>query len=421
MQTNYLKYFVDVARLGTAAAAASANYMTPQGISRSLSVLESELGCKLFERQSNKMALSEYGQRILPIAIRMLNVQTDMERSVLDVRELTNKASKLGVVAYLANVAFDSGFIWPMTNEFEGLFANTRLVQCNNAEVLQNLLQENHRDDEVALGLFCFFSPFERENQNAIASLEENGFVYQQYLVSYDMAVVSQHSKLSGKKTISRADMLSHPLIASNDDIAKVLERLYGEDAVSMVTSDSGFRFSMVERNLGISVVPAFSQILSYGDFGEFHGVKAVPLKEPYYLEIGFAAKREVHDNEYVKEFFQRLTSFYSQFTDTPYISLASSDLTMRNDGSASGNNNEAVLRTAAERYGLTKREEETLEMLMADASTSFIAEQLGTALSTVKSHEYSIYSKMDVHSHGELTLLLDEIAKGEDDLQSRQ
>lgn len=420
MQTNYLKYFVDVARLGTAAAAASANYMTPQGISRSLSVLESELGCKLFERQSNKMVLSEYGQRILPIAIRMLNVQMDMERSVVDVRELTDKASNLGVVAYLANVAFDSGFIWPMTNEFEGLFANTRLVQCNNAEVLQNLLQENHRDDEVALGLFCFFSPFERENQNAIASLEENGFVYQQYLASYDMAVVSQHSRLSDRKTISRADMRSHPLIASNDDIAKVLKRLYGEDAVSMVTSDSGFRLSMVERNLGISVVPAFSQILSYSRFGESHEVKAVPLKEPYYLEIGFAAKREVHGNEYVKEFFKRLTSFYSQFTDTPYISLVSSDITMLDAGSASKKHDEAVARAIAERYGLTKREHETLEMLMTDASTSSIAEQLGTAQSTVKSHIYSIYGKLDVHSHGELIMLVDEAAKGEGNTRSQ-
>ena len=56
----------------------------------------------------------------------------------------------------------------------------------------------------------------------------------------------------------------------------------------------------------------------------------------------------------------------------------------------------------------------------MTDASTSSIAEQLGTAQSTVKSHIYSIYGKLDVHSHGELILLVDEAAKGEGNTRSQ-
>ncbi len=50
MQTTYLKHFVDVAEKGSIGAAAAADFISPQGMSRSISVLESELGCTLFSR-----------------------------------------------------------------------------------------------------------------------------------------------------------------------------------------------------------------------------------------------------------------------------------------------------------------------------------------------------------------------------------
>ena len=59
MQTNYLKYFVDVAKLGSIAAASNEDFITPQGMSRSLSALESSLGCQLFmERPCSMMRRS---------------------------------------------------------------------------------------------------------------------------------------------------------------------------------------------------------------------------------------------------------------------------------------------------------------------------------------------------------------------------
>ena len=40
MQTTYLKHFVDVAEKGSIGAAAAADFISPQGMSRSISVLE---------------------------------------------------------------------------------------------------------------------------------------------------------------------------------------------------------------------------------------------------------------------------------------------------------------------------------------------------------------------------------------------
>ena len=55
MQTTYLKHFVDVAEKGSIGAAAAADFISPQGMSRSISVLESELGCTLFSKKPNGM------------------------------------------------------------------------------------------------------------------------------------------------------------------------------------------------------------------------------------------------------------------------------------------------------------------------------------------------------------------------------
>ena len=65
MQTDYVRYFIDVATLGSMSAAAKKNFMSPQGISRSIAALESELGCELFLRDSNKVTLTTFGERLL--------------------------------------------------------------------------------------------------------------------------------------------------------------------------------------------------------------------------------------------------------------------------------------------------------------------------------------------------------------------
>ena len=54
MQTTYLKHFVDVAEKGSIGAAAAADFISPQGMSRAMNELEKELGCQLLVRFSNK-------------------------------------------------------------------------------------------------------------------------------------------------------------------------------------------------------------------------------------------------------------------------------------------------------------------------------------------------------------------------------
>lgn len=78
MQTNYLRHFIAVAEKGTISAAAASCFITPQGLSRSISALESELGCPLFEKSYKGMALTEFGRVLLPEAYAIVAAEKRM-------------------------------------------------------------------------------------------------------------------------------------------------------------------------------------------------------------------------------------------------------------------------------------------------------------------------------------------------------
>ena len=65
---------------------------------------------------------------------------------------------------------------------------------------------------------------------------------------------------------------------------------------------------------------------------------------------------------------------------------------------------------TAAERYGLTKREAEICQMLAAGMSGKDIEQTCVISYNTVKTHVKHIYTKLDIHSQQELIELIDKL-----------
>ena len=63
-----LRYFLEVARCGSIAAAATAQHVAASAVSRQIAKLEDELGIALFERQARGMALSEAGRQLAAYA-----------------------------------------------------------------------------------------------------------------------------------------------------------------------------------------------------------------------------------------------------------------------------------------------------------------------------------------------------------------
>lgn len=406
MQTNYLKYFVDIADLGSISLAASKNFITSQGMSRSLSVLETELGCKLFDRASNKVSLNEYGSVVLPLAKQMLALQDEMADRLSEVARQEADASQEDVVAYLNNVAFDASFFRPLASSFNESFGHARFYQCENAQVVDNLVQAPGEEEGIRLGLLCLFSPDEERNAALIGRLEDEGLMYQPYLHSHDQVLVSAKSPLAKKAALSRHDILSQPIVSSGGDVGRAIELMYGRKAISMTTSDSAFRQKVVAEDGGIAFVPAFQQIFRE-DIDD--GCVVVPMKDPYYFEIGFAGGPGVFGNPHVQRFFSRLNAIYLPYAETSFLALISSGLTlMRSEGTIDLPADKA-LTAIADRYGISPRERDVFELLAAGNTAAPIAERLFLSVSTVKSHIYSIYKKMGIHSQNELIRIVEQ------------
>ncbi len=406
MRTSYLRHFVDIAELGSIAAAAQKNYITYQGMSRSLSVLETELGCELFKRTPNRLVLTACGEALLDDAREMLALQRHMAETVAAVRERTVQASELPINVFLNNIAFDAALFSPLTDSFEGIFANARYLQCDNAEVVDNLIARADDDASVNLGLLCLFNTDDRRNEELVGRLRANGFVYQPYLHSFDSALVSSRSPLARKKALSRADILSQPIVSSDGDVRRVTEQLFGEQAIRMVTSDSAFRFRVVASNEGITFVPAFHVLMDAAG-ADRDATVMVPLKEPYYLEVGFAAKRDVWESPYIRSVVARLNAYYSQFADSPYLTLIASDLSlMRLDDAERRGCDEHRLTLLTSTYGLSARERDVFRLLADGLTAEPIAERLCVSVPTAKSHIYRIYKKLGVHSQKDLIAL---------------
>lgn len=107
---------------------------------------------------------------------------------------------------------------------------------------------------------------------------------------------------------------------------------------------------------------------------------------------------------------FAALVSVSLVFTERDMISFAAvADDRALSEGALEGPTREEAFAAFAEQQGLSRREAEVASYLLAGRTTSFAAEKLFIAESTVRAHVHSIYRKCGVHSRMELMDAFDE------------
>lgn len=404
MHTAYLKHFVDIAELGSVAAAASANYISNQGMSRSLAVLEAELGCQLFRRRGNRLELTDYGIAALPAVREMLACEQALFEAVGAVRERAASEADESVALYLNNVCFDAALFGPLTDGFSRIFQSARYFQGDNDFVAQRLTETG---DEMRLGMLCLFSPLREENEGLMARLKDAGIVYRPCLRFHDEVLVSSRSPLAKKRRLSRADILSAPIVSSDGDILKVAESLFGPQSIRMVTSDSSFRFRVVANDEAVTFIPSFYRLVTPSVEPEQFSTVVVPMKDPYYGEVGFAALPDVLECPTVRRMIGRLNASFARVADGVGLTLVTSELADIGLDEDSGTTSSTGVDVLIQSWGLTEREGEVLACLAEPMSVRQASEALGIALPTAKSHQRNIYRKAGVHTRRELDGLI--------------
>ena len=97
MDTQHLQAFVEVAEHGSFSIAAETLHLTQPAVSKRIAVLENQLNCKLFDRISRTVQLTEAGLALLPKAERILQAVQDAKRSIDDLQGEISGSLRIGI------------------------------------------------------------------------------------------------------------------------------------------------------------------------------------------------------------------------------------------------------------------------------------------------------------------------------------
>lgn len=122
MNLSHLQIFVDVVRLGSFAAVARKQDTDPSSISRQVAAIEAELGVRLFERTTRRLALTEAGQ------LTFDRIQAPLEE-IGEIRDLARDVVSVpqGTLRVSTSVAFGERWLVPRLPAFRETYPKIRI------------------------------------------------------------------------------------------------------------------------------------------------------------------------------------------------------------------------------------------------------------------------------------------------------
>lgn len=131
-----------LARTMNMSRAAEELHMTVSGVSHCLKALETDLGCRLFERNSRKVAISPVGVEFLPEAGRILDQMATLRGKIQAWSDWRKGQLLIG-----ANGTACQFLLPPVLREFRESFPDftIRIEQCTSRQAI-TMLQENKLD-----------------------------------------------------------------------------------------------------------------------------------------------------------------------------------------------------------------------------------------------------------------------------------
>ena len=311
MQTDYLRYFIDVVTLGSMSAAAKRNYMSPQGISRAISVLEHELGCPLFQRDSNKVTLTPYGERLLRDAHLMLERESKMRQSVSELHRDILCKRRTHFTCFSSPIFFDTPLFFPVAGLNTAMYKKVRYLQRPTPKVVELLLDAARapHPDFVFAGGLSFFDLFADEGAQLIEQLASAGYAYRPFMQTGDYVLVPAYSSFAKEEVLTKSQIRSYPLaVSASGGMERAITRHIGSDSIFVSSGDSMYRSYLCRMGEALTFVPGLSLV-----FGVPEGTAVVPMEDPYTIEVGFAARESAFREGLLAEMIDRLAEFYSK------------------------------------------------------------------------------------------------------------
>jgi len=140
-----MRIFVEVARRGSFAAVARDRDVDPSSVSRAVALLEDELGVRLFQRSTRRVALTEAGEIYLA---RVTTLVDELDHARDEARGVST--GPVGTLRLTAAASFGYTVLTPLLPEFRDLYPAVKLELLLTDTVLE--LVEERVDLAIRLG-----------------------------------------------------------------------------------------------------------------------------------------------------------------------------------------------------------------------------------------------------------------------------
>ncbi|WP_105648791.1 LysR family transcriptional regulator [Cronobacter dublinensis] len=234
--------FVQVVETGSFSAAARKLGSTPSSVSRSVSRLERELGCKLLVRTTRKLRLSEAGSGVFQRAASMM----DAARDVMALGGTASQAPQ-GRVTLGVPKAVGHFVIHPLMEEF--------LARYQEVDICLRL-EDRYMDlidDEVDLALRITDSPSPGLYGKPLMAIEHLLCATPAYLARHGTPQTPQ--ELRQHSCISLGETAADARWKFRRDGKSVVVQTHGRYAAN----HTGVRLDAIKRHLGIGSLPRFT------------------------------------------------------------------------------------------------------------------------------------------------------------------
>ncbi len=293
MDLSIQKYmsFVTAAQYGSFTEAARRLHYSQSGISRMIADLETEWQITLFERSKSGVRLTSDGMRLLPHAQALVSEFEKLQMQVDDLHGVQSGMIRIGTISSIATYWLP-GMIKAFSRQYPGI--EFELLLGHYAEI-EAWIAEGRVD--------CGFLRLPTHETFETEALQEDRL----------LVVLPEDHPLANCDTfpIEALSGASFILLEKGDkeEISAVLDRNHVHPDIRFTTVDDYAVMSMVEKGLGISILPEL--ILQKRPFR----FAARPLSVPASRTLGVALRSKKNASLAVKRFLEYLPCRSEQTT----------------------------------------------------------------------------------------------------------
>ena len=291
MELTKYEIFADAAKTGNFTKTADRMGYTQPAVSRTLRLLEQELGFPLFVRQKNGVELTSSGRTILPHVLALLAQERRLEQQVAEIQGLHVGRLTIACFASVSRVLLPH-FLASFQKHFPGI--TVELMEGGTDDIVRWVSESvadfgilSHRQIGTLSWLSLWRDPL--------------------------VAVVPREEPFLSMKAFPVEKMTAQPFILSADgtdyDIHHMLSTTKIRPTIRFTSKDDHAIVSMVANHLGMSILPRLVVL----DLA--HLVHMLPLAPEFHRTLGIAYKEKSALTPAARKFIDQIVK-----TDTAKI-----------------------------------------------------------------------------------------------------